>query len=1072
MKPLRDKLLPVQLNVCCANEHVPEIERSIQTVKERIRVCLHDLPFSTYPKVLTKEVILNSNSWLNAFPSENGISKDVSPREIITGKPTDFKTDCRVEFGTYCQIHENNNITNKDHPRSIDAIALGPTGNRQGTYNFLTLDTWEKVGRNHWTELPMPRQIIEIVNNKGKAEGQKPVPRHNNFNFEWRPSIPFVTEHEDKNDETINNENMNSNQESTNTGINNNNNQTTLIDDEINNNDTNVNDDIDNDDDEDMDDLPTYQRNDAMTSEELDDQLETDHTTTFLSTEEEEEYATKDNIEVIDLTNDDDDIVNNDDITIPTEVKEEGAQVTIKEEGAQPTIEEIGANDTVAGDKRIPKLEPEEAIKPTTYKDAVTSIPTSPTSTPRSPSVPILRSPRATTPGRTPKHKQNKGQLRAANHRYELRSNPNPSQKARDVKESDVHYMFLQLEEHPTLRNRMCVHKWLTDFIFTQMHYTKGVKKHGEAAIAAIIKEVQQLDDLKVLDPIMAAALTPEERKRALNAITLIKEKRTGTLKGRTCADGRKQREYVKREDAASPALSTEGLYMTLAIDAKEERDVATADVAGAYLKADMNDLVHLRFTGNMVDYVVAANRTRYEKYVCYEGKTKVLYTRLTKALYGCIQSALLWYNVFSGFLVKQGFKINPLDNCVANKMIDGKQCTICWYVDDLKISHVNHKVVTTIIKIIEARFGKMNVVRGKHHVYIGVDIKFTNDKKVQLHCKDHLKECINDFKEEIKTSASTPASRWLFTVSDDAKYLEKDRKENYHSIVMKLLWISKRARFDIQLALSFLCTRTNNPDEDDWKKLRRLLQYIYGTIDMVLTLAAEELDVLRTWVDASYAVHPDMRSHTGSCISLGLGLVYSKSGKQTINAKSSTEGEVIGISDRLPQTIWAKYFLNEQGYNLNKNILYEDNQSAMRIAKNGVRSCGQNSRHYLIRYYFIKDRLAKDNIEIQYCPTQQMLADFFTKPLQGSLFKLLRDVIMGILPLSALNNTDSTSSLFKERVELLNNNDDGARVTSAEKVEETVRKDNSRGVTWKLEEHASDNNRFNALLEDDTEAL
>lgn len=475
--------------------------------------------------------------------------------------------------------------------------------------------------------------------------------------------------------------------------------------------------------------------------------------------------------------------------------------------------------------------------------------------------------------------------------------------------------MFLQLEEHPTLRNRMSVQKWFADFIFTQMHYTKSVKKHGEAAIAAIVKEVQQLDDLKVFDPIMANSLMPEERKRALNAITLIKEKRTGTLKGRTCADGRKQREYVKREDAASPTLSTEGLYMTLAVDAKEERDIATADVAGAYLKADMNDLVHLRFTGNMVDYVVAVNKQRYEKYVHYEGKTKVLYTKLTKALYGCIQSALLWYNVFAGFLQKQGFKINPLDNCVANKMIDGKQCTICWYVDDLKISHVNNKVVTTIIKLVEARFGKMNVVRGKHHVYIGVDIKFTNDKKVQMHCKDHLKECIKDFKEEIKTSAATPASKWLFTVSENAKYLEKDRKENYHSIVMKLLWVSKHARFDIQLALSFLCTRTNNPDKDDWKKLRRLLQYVYGTIDMVLTLSAEELNILRMWVDASYAVHPDMRSHTGSCMSLGLGLVYSKSGKQTINAKSSTKGEVIGISDRLPQSIWAKYFLTAQGY-------------------------------------------------------------------------------------------------------------------------------------------------------------
>ena len=161
---------------------------------------MHDLPFKIYPKILTKELILHCVSWLNAFPSENGISKDLSPREIITGKRTNYNTDCRVEFGTFCQIHENNDRTNKDDPRSIDAIALGPTGNRQGTYNFLTLDTWEKVGRNHWTELPMPRQIIDIVNHKGKTEGQKQIPRHNNFTFEWRPSIPFTTTENETND--------------------------------------------------------------------------------------------------------------------------------------------------------------------------------------------------------------------------------------------------------------------------------------------------------------------------------------------------------------------------------------------------------------------------------------------------------------------------------------------------------------------------------------------------------------------------------------------------------------------------------------------------------------------------------------------------------------------------------------------------------------------------------------------------------------------------------------------------------------------------------------------------------
>jgi len=279
----------------------------------------------------------------------------------------------------------------------------------------------------------------------------------------------------------------------------------------------------------------------------------------------------------------------------------------------------------------------------------------------------------------------------------------------------------------------------------------------------------------------------------------------------------------------------------------------------------------------------------------------------------------------------------------------------------------------------------------------------------------------------------------------------------------MKLLWVSKRSRFDIQTALSFLCTRTNNPDEDDWKKLKRLLQYIYGTIDLVLTISAEELNVLRTWVDASYAVHPDMRSHTGSCMSLGLGLVYSKSGKQTINAKSSTEGEVIGISDRLPQSIWAKYFLSAQDYELEQNILYEDNQSAMKIAKNGVRSCGQNSRHYLIRYYFIKDRLSKDNINIQYCPTSQMLADFFTKPLQGSLFRLLRDVIMGVLPLSALADPDTPTSP-KERVEVLDKIGGRENKQTADIGETGKIRNNLPSVTWNLKDHKSNANSF-ALL-------
>ena len=138
-------------------------------------------------------------------------------------------------------------------------------------------------------------------------------------------------------------------------------------------------------------------------------------------------------------------------------------------------IKEEGASEIINNEVKMTKVEVErdESDENTneevpSYKDAVISSATS-NGTP----TPILRSPRRTTPGRTSKHKLNNGARRTASDRYDLRSNPNPSQKLKDAKSnSNVQYMFLQLQEHPTLRNRMQVHKYLTNFILpSQVKY-------------------------------------------------------------------------------------------------------------------------------------------------------------------------------------------------------------------------------------------------------------------------------------------------------------------------------------------------------------------------------------------------------------------------------------------------------------------------------------------------------------------------------------------------------------------------------------------------------------------------
>jgi hypothetical protein len=183
---------------------------------------------------------------------------------------------------------------------------------------------------------------------------------------------------------------------------------------------------------------------------------------------------------------------------------------------------------------------------------------------------------------------------------------------------------------------------------------------------------------------------------------------------------------------------------------------------------------------------------------------------------------------------------------------------------------------------------------------------------------------------------------------------------------------------------------------KQDWEKLKRVLMYLHGTPDEFLILGADNITIMKTWVDASYAVQKDMKSHTGGAVSFSRGAVMCKSAKQKLNAKSSTEVELVGASDYLSYPIWGKKFLAGQGYVLKENIFYQDNQSTNQFTKNGRRSCGPNSRHIDILYFGIKDKLGIENIDGVYCPTEQMLADFFTKPLQGSLFRKLRAVIMG----------------------------------------------------------------------------
>ena len=129
----------------------------------------------------------------------------------------------------------------------------------------------------------------------------------------------------------------------------------------------------------------------------------------------------------------------------------------------------------------------------------------------------------------------------------------------------------------------------------------------------------------------------------------------------------------------------------------------------------------------------------------------------------------------------------------------------------------------------------------------------------------------------------------------------------------------------------------------------------------------------------------------------MGKGTIYAKSSKQKLNTKSSTEAEVVSVDDCLPQILWTNYFLEEQGYKSTDTIVYQDNKSAMLLEKNGKWSSSKRTKHMNVRYFFVKDKIKTGDIKLEYCGTNNMIADYFTKPLQGQQFTNFRKQIMNL---------------------------------------------------------------------------
>jgi hypothetical protein len=525
----------------------------------------------------------------------------------------------------------------------------------------------------------------------------------------------------------------------------------------------------------------------------------------------------------------------------------------------------------------------------------------------------------------------------------------------------------------------------------------KGIREYGSAAEDAIEAELRQLAvDRDAWTPVHPHSLTAEQKRKALRSLMFLDVKYDAMgnfdkIKGRLVGNGAQQ-DRALYDNISSPTAMLQSLMMTLTIAASERRKMAAIDIKGAYLHASLpngeGDPVVIMMLDATMSETLAKIDPRVLPFIGADGK---LYVRLDKALYGCVQSARLWYERITVFLKGLGFEHNETDPCVMNLMINGIQLTIVIYVDDVLALSQNEDDIKWLVKQLSDEFGDVKYSDDLDVSYLGMHIRIVGTRAI-VSMKAYSEALIEE--AGVTGVAASPALGTLFQVGNTRPLGVLDKKK-YHRLTAKLLYLAKREKPSLLLAVSYLTTRVLEPNEADMVKLYRALKYLNLTKDQPLILSAETGLRLEVYVDAAFALHEDGKSHTGMVVKLGEGSVLVKSSKQKIVTKDSTEAELVALSDRMNDALQCGEFMASQGYpDCAVPVMMQDNTSTITLVTKGGGKF--RTRHLKVRINLIKERYDAGDIGVQFTKTIQMWADLLTKPLQGALLRMLVAKVMG----------------------------------------------------------------------------
>ena len=527
----------------------------------------------------------------------------------------------------------------------------------------------------------------------------------------------------------------------------------------------------------------------------------------------------------------------------------------------------------------------------------------------------------------------------------------------------------------------------------------EGTTERQNLAREAIAAEVQQLWEMRALEPILWSKVPIRLRNRIIPSHMFLKEKYKANgefdkMKARLVAGGDRVDTNLVGETRA-PTVNPITVMIMLQIAALKSYTIMSADIKGAYLIPDVGDkdedIQFVWIDPTITQYLVALAPS-VKAHIDEKGR---ILMRLRKYLYGLPQAAYHFNTHLTNSMIKLNFRVAAGDKCLFIRGDGNSFVMACAHVDDLLI--IGTACELNIFKDEIQNAYDINIQVGEKHSYLGLEIEKHTNGTIAVSQSGYRRCILLKYKDDIESEVNrcrTPCNDEILNESPDNT--PKVDKNKYTGMVMSLMYLARYTRPDLLFATVLHATRCSNPDESHLRMVIRTLKYLKDEPNYAIEFKSSVTYRPAIYADASHGIHADAKGHGALFITLGGGCIYFRSFKLKMVTLSSTEAEHVVLSEAATMVTWIKSILESMNMPCDNVITYQDNTSTIWMTANEGNFA--RNKHILIRRNFVKEAVLENTILVRYKPTEFMIADMGTKPLAKT--QLLRFMsASGIVP-------------------------------------------------------------------------